>query len=277
MSIKVLCLTALYARPEVAEICLRGLNRLREEFDIQPLAVYTGDFAELCKRYDVIGLEFKNEPLGEKWNAGLTEALKHKWDYLMTIGSDDLLANELLRQYSWTEESFGITECGVLDLRTGEKRIFKNNYVLGVGRCIRRDVIDGLEDMVTIRYRKSAVGLDFKCTARHEVVMARKFAERLSGVADIIHEHSLDIKLWPDNFNRGLDHASECLLLRNGIRQTKVLTTSILAVDLKSDVNIWPIEQYERGTFELNWISQGEQDAIRQFTEVHKNRRVHAH
>jgi len=139
--VSVLCLTALFSRPEVAELCFMGLNRLRSEFNIQPLAVYTGDFAPLCKRYDVIGLEYKNQPLGEKFNAGLREALKRKWDYLMTIGSDDLIANELLRMYHWDSEAFGITRCGMLDLRTGRKKVFNNSYPIGLGRCVRRDVL----------------------------------------------------------------------------------------------------------------------------------------
>jgi len=269
--VSVLCLTALFLRPEVAELCFMGLNRLRDEFNIQPLAVYTGDFASLCKRYDVIGREYENLPLGRKWNAGLTEALKLKWDYLMTIGSDDLIANELLRTYTWTDESFGITRCGVMDLRTQEKRIFSNGYPIGLGRCIRRDVIDRLEDMVTIRYKRSASGDDFTIVARREVMMCRKFANQRSEVAEIVQEHNLPIKLWPDNFNRGLDHGSDCLLLRNGIRQTKILTNSILAVDLKTDTNIWPIETYDRGDFELTWLSEGEHNAIRRITESYTN------
>jgi hypothetical protein len=247
---------------------MMGLERLRGEFDITPLAVYTGDFKPLLKKYDVIGVEHANLPLGKKWNAGLTEALKLPWDYLMTMGSDDLIANELLRLYKWEDEAFGLTRCGILDVRTGEKRIFNNVYPIGLARCIRRDVVERLGDMVTIRYKVSAVGTDFTCTARREVTMTRNNACKLHRVADIIQEHSPEQKLWPDSLNRGLDHGSEMILHKNGIRQTKVLTDSILAVDLKSETNIWPIETYDKEDFEMGFISEGERDAIRRLEQT---------
>lgn len=248
-----------------------GLNRLRDEFDIQPLAVYTGDFLPLCKRYDVIGYEHENLPVGAKWNAGLREALKHDWDYLMTMGSDDLMSNELFRQFEFHDEAFGITQCGGLDVRTGEKRIFTNTYVIGLGRCIRRDVIERFADMVTVRFRVAASGPEFKCSPRRDVVMTRHYAERLGSIASIIGSEQCVPKLWKDELNHGLDFSSEVLLVTNGIKQTKVLTNSILAVDLKSDVNIWPIDEYNPGTFDLDWLSQKESDAIRQLKQTDSN------
>lgn len=247
-------------RPAVTEICFMGLDRLRGEFDMDVIAMYSGEFEALCRKHDVLGVKYQNLPLSDKWNAGIRHALTLKWDYLMTLGSDNLLANELLRLYEWQDEAFGITEIGGLDVRTGEKRIFRNGYVIGAGRCIRRDVVERFADMVTVKFKESGVGDD--CwSAKHTRKVTRYYAKQLP--CDIIEEHSEGSKLWADGINQGLDFSSEVMMVTNGIRQKKVLTKSVLAVDLKSETNIWPIESYEKGDFELPWISQDEHDAIR--------------
>jgi hypothetical protein len=88
----------------------------------------------------------------------------------------------------------------------------------------------------------------------------------LTRCSDIIAEHNEEIRLWPDNIDRGLDFSSEVYLNRNGITVKKILTDSILAVDLKSDVNIWSFDtNYDAGEFELDWISTKEKNAIRRF------------
>lgn len=264
MSIKVLCLTALWERPRVAETCFKGLNRLREEFDITVLAVHSGDEMD-CKKYDIIPFEYKNLPLGEKWNAGLREALKLKWDYLLTIGSDDLLSNELLRGYSWSAEAEGINRCGIIDLATGRKAIFENSYAIGCGRTIRRDVIERMGDMVTVKYRESAAGPNITRIPGKEITISRHFWNRVKGATDLVREEKKVPELWKNDINHGLDFSSDTLLNANGVIQKIYLSDKILALDLKSDVNIWPFETYEEKDFDIDWLSEGEKDAIRRF------------
>jgi len=262
VSIKVLCLTALWQRPEITAICFRGLCRLREEFDITALAVHSGGFEELCQLYDVIPLEHKNLPLGKKWNAGLREALKYDWDYLLTLGSDDLLSNELLRNYTWQDEAAGINRCGILDTLTGETAIFDNSYAIGCGRVIRRDVIERLGDMVTVKYRECHVGPFGVITPGKQITISRHFLDRI-GQAEIISEEKTTPKLWGDDLNQGLDYSSDCLLNANGVIQKIYPSDKILALDLKSGVNIWPFEHYTKKEFTIDWLSKEEEDAIR--------------
>lgn len=263
MSINVLCLTALYKRPEVTAICFRGLCRNREEFNIRVLAVHSGGFGDLCREYDVIPFEHRNLPLGEKWNAGLREALKYKWDYLLTIGSDDLLSNELLRMYSWQDEAAGINRCGILDVATERKAIFENSYVIGCGRIIRRDVIERMGDMVTVKYRECLVGPNFSTIPGKEVTISRHFWSRVKGVTDLVNEKRGVPELWMNDINHGLDYSSDCLLAANGVLQKTYLSDKILALDLKSDTNIWPFDHYTEKEFEIDWLSNEEEDAIR--------------
>lgn len=261
---KVLCLTALYSRPEVTEVCFLGLRRLRKRYDIQPLAVYTGDFADLCRKYDVIGVEYQNEPLGEKWNAGLTAALRYEWDYLMTIGSDDLISEELMELYGWTEEAFGINRCYVYDLPTGRSAIFENTYPIGLARCIRRDVVEDLAYKVQVRFTQSVSGPDGSFAVRRESYVGRALAERMRFVTEVIGTHEEPPRLWKDSLNRGLDYSSDLILRNHGVNQTLYESDKPMATDLKSSVNIWPFEHYREVTEDaLYFISNEERDAIR--------------
>jgi len=265
VSIKVLCLTALWERHEVAETCFKGLNRLRGEFDMTVVGVHSGGFENLCKKYEVIPVEYKNQPLGEKWNAGLKAALQYQWDYLLTIGSDDLLSNELLRSYSWSHEAEGIKRCGVIDLATGRKAIFENNYVIGCGRTIRRDVIERMGDMVTVKYRECMSGPLGVTVPGKKVTISRHFWGRVKARTELIEEIEGVPELWSNCIDRGLDFSSDCLLNANGVIQKPFLSDKILAIDLKSDVNIWPFDHYQEKEFTVDWLSTEEEDAIRRF------------
>jgi len=230
------------------------------------LAVHSGDDA-LCKKYDVIGYKHRNLPLGEKWNAGLRRALKLKWDYLLTIGSDDLISNELLRGYPWGEEAFGLNRCGIMDVRTGEKAIFENSYAIGCGRAIRRDVIERMADRVIIKYRDAQSGPYGSPVPGKEITITRHFWQRLTGT-ELIREVHEKPRLWGDDLNCGLDYSSDCLLNANGVIQKIHLSDKILALDLKSDVNIWPFTHYEKKDFTIDWLSKEEEDAIRRFRQA---------
>jgi hypothetical protein len=263
VSIKVLCLTALWQRPEITAICFRGLCRLREEIDLTALAVHSGGYEDLCQKYDVIPVEHRNLPLGEKWNFGLMEALKYDWDYLLTLGSDDLLSGELLKLYTWQDEAAGINRCGIFDTLTGKTAIFENSYAIGCGRVIRRDVIERMGDMVTVKYRDCHVGAFGTIIPGKQITISRYFMDRIQGQMQIISEQKTTPKLWGDDLNQGLDFSSDCLLNANGVIQKIYLSDKILALDLKSGVNIWPFDHYTRKEFTIDWLSKDEEDAIR--------------
>lgn len=261
---KVLCLTALYLRPEVAEICFMGLRRLRRRYDIQPLAVYSGDFADLCRKYDVIGIDHENLPLGRKWNAGLEVALRYDWDYLMTVGSDDLISEELMELYGWTDDAFGINKCYVYDLPTGRSAIFENTYPIGLARCISRAAIEDLGNKVHLRFTRSVSGPDGSFPIRHETWTGASVAHRHRFVAEVIGERSETPRLWKDSLNQGLDFSSDMILRNHGIEQKLYQSDRPLAVDLKSSVNIWPFSHYREVSDDaLYFLSNEERDAIR--------------
>src|SRR5688572_25004201 len=123
--IKLLVYLALWKRPRITELCFMGLNRLRQhpDFDIQVLAVASEpEMLPLCEKYNVHVVTHTNLPLGKKKNFGLQAARSFKFDYLLEIGSDTLVLNELLDKYKkdfiGVHHFFGIGDCAFIDSET---------------------------------------------------------------------------------------------------------------------------------------------------------------
>lgn len=98
--IKVLVFLAIWGRPAITELCLMGIDRLRGEegFKIEALAVISeNSMIPLCEKYGVHYVMAENKPVGRKKNIGLQEAKKFDFDYLMELGSDDLVLD--MKQY----------------------------------------------------------------------------------------------------------------------------------------------------------------------------------
>lgn len=148
--IKLLVFLALWRRPEITELCFLGLQRLRmhPDFDIQVLAVISeASMIPLCDKYNVHFVYHENEPLGRKKNFGLQRARQFEFDYLMEIGSDDLVLNELLDSYkpmiAKGAELFGINDAAYIDSETGAcRRLVSRNSTYGAGRMISRSALE---------------------------------------------------------------------------------------------------------------------------------------
>src|SRR6478736_8593969 len=118
---KILVYLAVWKRPEITELCFRGVKRIQQhpDFDIQALAVISEPgMIGLCEKYGIAWMMYKNEPLGEKKNAGLQKAKEFDFDYLMEIGSDDIVLNELLedyKKYIGENEIFGIADAAYIN------------------------------------------------------------------------------------------------------------------------------------------------------------------
>jgi glycosyltransferase involved in cell wall biosynthesis len=202
--VKLLFFLAVWKRPEITEICFMGLKRLREsgKFPIDVLAVISEEsMIPLCEKYDVKYCMHENQPLGAKKNFGLQCALELDFDYLVEIGSDDLIKTELLDRYAPLFKRgvsvIGICNFAVIDSGTGACKEYREGFSasFGLARTMKRDVI-----------------------------------ERIG-------------KLWPDEINKGLDGKSHFKITKAGFFGKRVSTDEPLAIDIKSDVNIWSFDQ----------------------------------
>ena len=146
---KVLVLIPLWRRPEITEICFLGLERLKTHpsYSIQVLCIVSEpDMIPLCEKYGHMWVEAENHPLGRKKNVGLKHAENLDFDFLMELGSDDLVLNELLDDYLHLipdHDFFGISDIAFLDIYSLEARRYTNQAAMyGAGRMIKRWVLE---------------------------------------------------------------------------------------------------------------------------------------
>lgn len=148
---KLLFFIPVWKRPAITEICFMGIARLRELgiHEINALAVISEEeMKPLCEKYGIEYCFYKNYPLGEKKNFGITQALKKDFDYLVEIGSDDLLKNEFLNFYRWDKHVMGLNDFIIINSETGAcRRLSSHISSFGTGLSIRKDVIEKCGDL----------------------------------------------------------------------------------------------------------------------------------
>jgi len=269
---KVLVFLAVWKRPEITEICFMGINRLRKNsrLPIETLAVISEEeMIPLCHNYNIRYTFYKNDPLGEKKNHGLDEAMKLEWDYLLEIGSDDLVKDELLNLYSnyfGKYEMFGTKDSVIIDSESGKCRRLKSDTPYGLGRCISRAIIEkhclGVDILAKEGMMAQGRTVGKGQTGFFKIAQAEEAVTL--GRAEIISKPRY--KLWRDDINKGLDNSSNYFLLTVGVGYKTVETQKPLTIDLKSKVNIWPFSDTIGTKYELNealeGLSQEEQSAI---------------
>ena len=74
--------------------------------------------------------------------------LNQGFHYLMQLGSDDLLSTDILHYYRPEFERgtklFGVDRLFVHDLSTGRNKYVYSECMIGAGRCIRWDIVEGM-------------------------------------------------------------------------------------------------------------------------------------
>lgn len=252
---------AAWKRQAITEICFMGIKRLKNRFPIEAMCVISEeDKIPLCEKYGIKWTFYKNEPLGEKKNHGLNEAMKLKWDYLLEIGSDDLVKDELIELYSehfGKCEYFGTKDAVIIDSKTGTCRRLKSDTTYGLGRCISKRVIEQNCYGVDI-LAKEGIMQRGRTTAKGNrgffKVNVAKELETL-GRCEIIGTPRY--RLWKDDINRGLDNNSDFFLMTQGIGHKAIQTNKPLCIDIKGDDNIWPFSDKIGVPYELEKTLEG--------------------
>ncbi len=157
----------LWKRPEVTKFCFEKLVRMITEskHEISVLCVISEEeYKATCEEFGFRWIWAENDPLGEKINKGIKESLSDKYDYLMMMNSDDVIDVKLIDFYYQTFFDskipfFGINRVTYVNFSTLEARDFKYDYsVLGIGKCIRRDVVEQFKGEIYQGHRNK--GLD---------------------------------------------------------------------------------------------------------------------
>lgn len=269
---KLLIFLAVWKRPEITEICFMGLGRLRKKsrLPIECFAVISEkSMIPLCNKYDIKYTFYKNDPLGEKKNHGLTEAMKLKWDYIIEIGSDDLVKDELLEKYEnyfGKYEMFGTKDSVIIDSVTGKCRRLTSDTPYGLGRCISREVIEKHCYGVDAIAKEGIIGRGRTTAQGQKGFFLIEQAEELQTLGRVEIVGKPRYKLWKDEINKGMDNSSNYFLLTVGVGYKTVPTDRPLTIDIKGPDNIWPFSDKLGTAYDLDkaleGLSQEEQSRI---------------
>ena len=165
---KILILIPVWKRNEILEICIKGIKNLIKQtpqHQFIPLFILSPEDPEikanhqLVKKYQTI--IYTNKQIGAKHNAGINYALKYlEWDYLMNLGSDDIINPQLFSKYydtllSQAKPLIAIENLYFFDYYKKQYYFLPNyNGALPIGgaRLIDRTIIQWLADHFTNLY-----------------------------------------------------------------------------------------------------------------------------
>ena len=268
---RLLVFLAVWKRPEITKICFVGINRLikNSRLPIEAFAVISEEsMIPLCKKYNINYTFYKNEPVGEKKNHGLNEAMKLKWDYLLEIGSDDLVKDELIDLYEpflGKYDLFGTKDAIVIDSENGRCMRLNSDTTYGLGRCISRKALEcayGIDVLALEGIMASG-----RTTAKGQQGFFKpEVARELETLGRVKLLGKPRYRLWKDDINKGLDNNSDFFFMKNGIGHRAIKTTKPLVIDIKGPDNIWPYNPRIGNVYDLNvaleGLSQEEQSMI---------------
>lgn len=151
--------TAMWKRPEVFSIFGRNTVRLVRECKELEINVFVagseGDVSRnLAESFGFEYVETPNAPLFNKWNVAVQSAREWQPDYVMMMGSDDVMSAAMLKRYLAPMRSgfdfIGSIDWFFYDLKSG-RAIHWRGYtgdrrgkLCGAGRMLSRSLLDRL-------------------------------------------------------------------------------------------------------------------------------------
>lgn len=228
---KLLIYTAVWRRPEITEICFMGIKRLQKVpgFDISAFAVISEvEMIPLCEKYGVDWCLTANHPLGAKKNYGVRQALRKDFDYMIEIGSDDILKNEILEAYQWDMPVLGLDSAVHLNTKTGDCRVLRSmSSLFGGGRALRRDVLEAGD----IWHNNKSLGLDKNS---HFNISRRGFlGKRVKTEGPLIVDLKSELNIWRYNPLVGKKYPLSGAL--NGLSEEEINAIQCLVIKNKSE------------------------------------------
>jgi tetratricopeptide (TPR) repeat protein len=161
----IVILTCVWKRPQLTEIVLSYYATLQQELkgfiNLELLAVGSEEkeSEKLCQACGFDYVEYRNQPLSDKWEYGLNRCKDYDPNAVIIVGSDDLISRSLIEFYDQKIKEglvfCGITDAYFLDLPTNEMIHWvgytsnidpvRLGETTGMGRCLSRPLLDKLE------------------------------------------------------------------------------------------------------------------------------------
>ena len=151
---RIAMVTGVWRRPEVFEMFAKGVKHLGVDVDVIVAGSEGSRSRRMVEAKGFTYVEVPNQPLAAKMNA--TTMLAEGYDYVICMGSDDILSPELMKHYlKYMNEGFdfiGIEDCYFYDLRTkraaywgGYRERYRQGVTAGIGRCISKKLMEKWE------------------------------------------------------------------------------------------------------------------------------------
>lgn len=154
--IKVAIVTAVWKRPEVFELFAKGIRELINNSDVDIEVIVAGsegpESREMVKKHGFIYVEMPNEPLASKVNQPVLIAGQLNVDYVLCVGSDDIITPGLMKVYESYMRSgvdyIAVTDFYFYDLVSKKAAYWggytdkRKGHTAGAGRLISRRLMD---------------------------------------------------------------------------------------------------------------------------------------
>lgn len=272
---KILFFLAVWRRPEITELCFMGLQRLMKHRPSQALAIISEEsMIPLCEKHGILYVMAENEPLGRKKNVGLNAAMKMDFDYLIELGSDDVILNDIFEKYAPMmkkgEDFFGSNRLLFVDTSTGNSRDYEAKeaqygYGWGLGRAMSRKMLLTMGGKVKVKALTGIMTMTEVMGEGEISWLPKKTAEQLQVQGFVEIQEGGEYYLWTDTAERMLDNDASKRIDQAGFKYQIVESNGPFMADLKTEENIWGYnpEIGKKGDLEkfLKGLTQAERSA----------------
>ena len=206
--------TAVYRRPEVWPYFVRSIHRLQEAnpgHKIITIVAYSENERAHIQAAGFYGVRVPNRPLGKKLNAAMSRAVPTNPDFVLCLGSDDLVSENILDAYLKDPRDLtGVQDGYFLHMPTG-RMLYWGGYV----------------------------GKRAGETAGMGRMLSRRLLEKLKW------------KPWADHLNRNVDSSfwKKAARFSPRIKTLNCRRDKIMLLDLKGPGNLTPFEQWPNTVF----------------------------
>jgi hypothetical protein len=210
--------TGMWKRPEVFEIFAKGIKHIQNNTPIIVHCIVSGSEGSTSRnqaeKYGFHYIETNNYPLSDKMNQPLQIAKKLNSDYVICLGSDDVIELKLFNEYLyWMNKGYdfiGLLDFYFLNLPKN-KSVYWRGYrgsrkgdTVGAVRCLSKWLLD-----------------------------------------------QMNWELWQNGLMKGLDASMKRKLADLNYREKKIRLKDLglYAMDIKTEENITEFKQYDNSVF----------------------------
>ena len=148
---KIGIITANYDRPHVFRMWCASIKRLRGVYgDIPVVVTSEKEDIPICEEYDITHVVCKNKPLSRKFNRSMLAMKKYDPDYVMVLGSDDIVSNDLFGKIR-DEAERGYSVIAISNIYYFSPYVsrnfvkFSSTRLLGVCRTVHKKILSSVD------------------------------------------------------------------------------------------------------------------------------------